>query len=100
MTHAAIELIDAMAGLIPSHKPDCDERELRLACTGQLKIDLNPSSQVLLMANSGWSANAMAHEDLVSVTCPACLALMSEARGKERTEALAVHADAQMERAG
>lgn len=86
MIHASVELVEAMRGecpVFPFESPNISGPHALAACTGTIANERIAWGYAIGNSEDTWR----------SVTCPACLALMAEARGAERTAELLVYAD-------
>lgn len=97
MIHASVELVEAMRGecpVFPFESPNISGPHARKACApGAIA---NERIIWAYAGRSGWmrpNARGISEDNWNPVTCHACLTLMAEARGPERTAALAIRAD-------
>lgn len=87
MIHASVELVEAMRGecpVFPFEPPNNSGPHARQACLP----GVTASERII------WGyARGQSEDSWRPVDCPACFALMAEARGPERTADLLVYAD-------
>ncbi len=77
MTHASVELVEAMLGVAPAPSVGFGKGDLILACTRTLAVPGHYHH--LVVACSGWPEYGNACEDTEVVTCPACLVAIDAA---------------------